>query len=65
MAQEQDKKHRLDPDPPLTPDFPRLRHPDLDLDKTEDVEEAPNRDEVEVPRHEDVQPGHPAPEPPD
>lgn len=57
MTQEQDKKRNLDPDPPLGPDFPRLKHPDLDLDKTEEVGEPPNG--------EDVQPDNPVPEPPD
>jgi hypothetical protein len=57
MTQEQDKKRHINPDPPLTPDFPRLPHPDLDLDKTEEVEDLPNREDVEA--------DNPVPEPPD
>lgn len=57
MAQEQDKKRHINPDPPLTPGFPRLQHPDLEPDKTEDVEELPNRD--------DIKPDEQVPEPPD
>ncbi|GHF75833.1 hypothetical protein FHX82_002457 [Amycolatopsis bartoniae] len=58
MAQEQEKKRNVDPDPPLTPGFPRLKHPDLDPDQTEDVPKTP-------PNSEDVQADNPTPEPPD
>jgi hypothetical protein len=51
------QKRRLDPEPPLPPEFPRLHHPDLDVDTTKDVDEPPNRD--------DVTPELPHPEPPD
>jgi hypothetical protein len=54
-----------DPQPPLPPDFPRLHHPDLDVDATKDVEEPPNRDDVTPPNREDVKPELPNPEPPD
>jgi hypothetical protein len=53
----QEKKHRLNPDPPLTPEFPRLHHPDLDVDETTEVDEPANRD--------DIRPDDPNPEPPD
>lgn len=57
MTQEQ-KRSRLDPEPRLGPNFPKLKkHPDLDLMQTEDVEEPPNKD--------DVQPDVPNPEPPE
>lgn len=52
-----DKKRERDPSPPLPPDFPDLDHPDLGLHGTEEVEEPPNRD--------DVEPDLPNPEPPD
>ncbi|HJQ45458.1 MAG TPA: hypothetical protein VJ870_03900 [Amycolatopsis sp.] len=50
-------KHPRNPDPPLAPDYPRLHHPDLDVDETKDVDEPANRD--------DIRPEVPAPEPPD
>lgn len=56
MTQEQ-KRSRLDPESPLGPSFPKLKHPDLDLMQTEDVEEPPNKD--------DVKPDVPNPEPPE
>lgn len=62
MAQEQGKKRHIDPDPPLTPDFPRLKHPDLDPDKTKDVEELPNRDDIKL---DEIKPDEQVPEPPD
>jgi hypothetical protein len=51
------KKRRLDPNPPLPPDYPDLHHPDLDSEATKEVGEPPN--------HDDVNPGLPNPEPPD
>ena len=51
------QKHTYNPEPPLTPEFPRLHHPDLDVDETKDVEEPPNG--------EDIRPDLPNPEPPD
>ncbi|WP_169739698.1 hypothetical protein [Amycolatopsis taiwanensis] len=56
MTQEQ-KRPRLDPEPSLGPNFPKLTHPDLDLMQTEEVEEPPNKD--------DVKPEVPHPEPPE
>lgn len=47
--QRENKQHSLeDEDSPFTPGFPRVRHPQLDPDKTEDVDEPANRDDVEV-----------------
>ncbi|WP_200834778.1 hypothetical protein [Amycolatopsis alkalitolerans] len=57
MAEDQDKKQKRNPEPPLGPNFPRLHHPDLDPDKTDEVEGVPNRDEVHT--------EEPVPEPPD
>ncbi|MTD57263.1 hypothetical protein [Amycolatopsis pithecellobii] len=59
MTQEH-AKHRSedDDDQKLGPDFPRLRHPDLDVDKTDEVEDVPNREDVPPP-------GEQVPEPPD
>ena len=51
------QKHKRNPDPPLSPDFPRLHHPDLDVDETKDIEEPHNRDDIPA------DPG--IPEPPD
>ncbi|GAA5173073.1 MULTISPECIES: hypothetical protein [Amycolatopsis] len=67
MAQEQGRKHHIDPDPPLTPEFPRLQHPDLEPGQTEDVPaKPPNSGEVrQQPESEDVPAGNPTPEPPD
>ncbi len=51
------RKRPINPEPPLSPEFPHLHHPDLDVDATKDVDEPPNRD--------DVTPEYPTPEPPD
>ncbi|HVV10349.1 hypothetical protein [Amycolatopsis sp.] len=65
MSQDRKQQYRIDPEPPLTPDFPRLRHPDLDAGETKDVDEPANRDEIEVPGEEDTRKGNAVPEPPD
>lgn len=61
--QQESRKHSLDSESPLTPGFPRVRHPDLDPDKTEDVDEPANRDDVEVEFSEtpDTSPASPRP----
>ncbi|WP_236791601.1 hypothetical protein [Amycolatopsis sp. GM8] len=66
MTQDQDKKRTAEPDEGLGSSFPRLRHPDLDLDKTDEVDDVANRDEVRAPGQDDdvPAPGQQAVEPP-
>ncbi|WAL63626.1 hypothetical protein ORV05_21760 [Amycolatopsis cynarae] len=59
------KKRPVTPEPPLPPDFPRLHHPDLGLENTKDVDEPPNRDEVEPPGRGETPQEAAIPEPPD
>ncbi|AIJ22649.1 MULTISPECIES: hypothetical protein [Amycolatopsis] len=57
MNDKDDEKKPVSPEPPLSPDFPDVRHPDLDMGPTEDVEKPPNTEEVK--------PEEGIPEPPD
>jgi hypothetical protein len=45
------------PEPPQSPNYPRFRNPDLDIDRTDEVDEPANKDDVEPPK--------PPEEPPD
>jgi len=56
MSDTEDDK-RVSPEPPLSPDFPDLRHPDLDKGSIGDVETPPNSEEIK--------PDDGVPEPPD
>ncbi|UQS24140.1 MULTISPECIES: hypothetical protein [Amycolatopsis] len=48
MNDKDDEKKPVSPEPPLSPDFPEVRHPDLDLGPTDDVEKPPNSEKIEV-----------------
>ncbi|GHE87223.1 hypothetical protein GCM10017786_18600 [Amycolatopsis deserti] len=48
MNDKDDEKKPVNPEPPLSPDFPEVRHPDLDIGPTEDVEKPPNSEKIEV-----------------